>query len=118
MRAEPEERQVARLAGQVAVGVVEAADLLLCVAAGRGQQADARVAAAGDLEHVLVECGVAAAAREAAAAHREDAPPVGGVTGTHRAHAATTRRCGAACSPSWVVGIARFSTRPPRLRIR
>ena len=42
MAAEPEQRNVGGLAQAVAVGLVEAADLVLGVAAGGGEQAEAR----------------------------------------------------------------------------
>jgi hypothetical protein len=73
LRAEAEERKVGGLTGEVVVGAVEALDLLLGIAARRGQEADARVGPFRHLEHVAVESGVAARGRrEAAAAHRDD----------------------------------------------
>ena len=70
--AEAEQRDVRRLAQPVAVRLVVAADLVLGVASRGGQQADARARPAGQLEHQLVERGIAGAGGEAAAAHRQD----------------------------------------------
>jgi len=85
--AEAKQRQVGRLARQLVVGGVEAADLLLGVAARRREQADARVRSLGDVEHVRVERRVAWRRGEAAASHREDAPALA-------AHAATAASAG------------------------
>ena len=69
-----------RFAGQVAEGRVEAPDLVLGVTAGRGQQADARMGRARDLQHVEIEGRVTRRGREAAAPSRRSAagPPGGG----------------------------------------
>ena len=50
---------------------------LLGIAAGGGQQADARVRLPGHLEHIAVQGGVAGSGREAAATHGDDPARVG-----------------------------------------
>ena len=53
-------------------GAVEADDVVVGVAAGRGQEADPRPLGLGQAEHVVVEQGVARLHREAAAAEGDD----------------------------------------------
>ena len=72
VRAEPEQRDGRRLAQLVAERGVEAADLVLGVAAGGGEQADPRLAGGRERADVVVERRVAGVHREPAAAHRED----------------------------------------------
>ena len=78
-RAEPEQRDVHRLAGARAERGVELADLRLAVAGGGRQQADlAASARSASAEHVVVEGGVVRLHREAAPAHGEDRGPRSG----------------------------------------
>ena len=67
-----EERDVAGLAAVGGEGAVEADDVVVGVAAGRGQEADPRPLGPGQAEHVVVEQGVARLHREAAAAEGDD----------------------------------------------
>ena len=68
----PEQRDVAGLAAVGREGAVEADDVVVGVAAGRGQEADARPLRAPEAEHVVVEQRVSRLHREAAAAEGDD----------------------------------------------
>ena len=67
-----EERDVAGLAAAGRKGPVEADDVVVGVAAGRGQEADPRAPRSAEPEHVVVEQRVARLHREAAAAEGDD----------------------------------------------
>ena len=67
-----EERDVAGLAALAGEGAVEADDVVVGVAAGRGQEADLGPFAAAEAEHVLVEQGIARLHREPPTSERDD----------------------------------------------
>ena len=67
-----EEGDVAGLAAVGGEGAVEADDVVVGVAAGRGQEADARPLRPGQAEHVVVEQRVPGLHREAAATEGDD----------------------------------------------
>src|SRR5207249_2460116 len=71
---EAEQADVRGMARPVGERRVEAADLLVGIAAGRGQEADPRLAARRELEHEVVERRVPRAGGEAAAAEGEYPP--------------------------------------------
>ncbi len=67
-----EEGDVAGLAALSREGTVETDDVVVGIAAGRGQKADARALGPGEAEHVVVEQRVARLHREPATAERHD----------------------------------------------
>ena len=95
VRGQAEQRQVRRLAVELEERAVEALDLLVGIAAGGRQQADAWLDAAREVEHVTVERRVSRRGREAPAPHRDEPARVRSRDGAreHRIQAAMAKRC-------------------------